>query len=119
MTYFLYTICLVLIVVTYWACNRYYFLWMAVKDHHDQPRDDRCQLDDNILYRRAGLEKADISMPPKVEFLKDCDRYYDQRCINGNWPSHKELEDRLRSTHAELEALKKMLEVDTTITRTY
>lgn len=50
----------------------------AIREHRDQKGDDRCWLDDQKLYRAIGGD-ADLSLPPKHDFLKSCDRYWEQR----------------------------------------
>lgn len=52
----------------------------AIAKHRDQKGDDRCWLDDRELY--AALDPsvpADQSLPPKCDFLKSCERYWEQR----------------------------------------
>lgn len=50
----------------------------AIREHRDQKGDDRCWLDDRKLYRVIG-DDADLSLPPKHDFLKSCERYWEQR----------------------------------------
>lgn len=79
----------------------------AIKEHHDQHADDRCYLDDQALYAAAGLEPADITMPPRGKFLENCARFYERRCTGGDWPSYQYLESQvtsLRQRLAEAEA---------------
>lgn len=58
----------------------------AIRQHHAQRKDDRCHLDDDMLYAAAGLEPADTSLPPKCEFLESCRRYWEQRQRPGAVP---------------------------------
>lgn len=55
----------------------------AIRQHRDQRGDDRCWLDDARLYRSLGADPEDCNidgtLPPKCEFLKSCERYWEQR----------------------------------------
>jgi uncharacterized small protein (DUF1192 family) len=56
----------------------------AIREHRDQKGDDRCWLDDLMLYRAldgkvSGATVADMELPPKCDFLESCSRYWDQR----------------------------------------
>jgi hypothetical protein len=51
----------------------------AIEIHRDQKGDDRCWLDDLALYSAIGEPNAVQRLPPKCEFLKSCDRYWEQR----------------------------------------
>lgn len=56
----------------------------AIRAHRDQRDDDRCWEDDLRLY--AALGEGDVgpeamALPPKCDFLKSCERYYDQRQV--------------------------------------
>jgi hypothetical protein len=67
----------------------------AIRKHRDQHGDDRCWLDDQELYKVLGDQnEPDNSMPPKEQFLANCSRYYDRRCVEGEWPTYQELEQR-------------------------
>lgn len=78
----------------------------AIKTHRDQKADDRCWMDDYALWATLpDTVPFDITMPPKDKFLENCARYYETRCREGNWPSYKELEEkisRLRSVLIQL-----------------
>lgn len=51
----------------------------AIETHRDQKGDDRCWLDDLVLYAAIGEPNAVQQLPPKCEFLKSCERYWEQR----------------------------------------
>jgi hypothetical protein len=69
----------------------------AIKKHRAQRADDRCWLDDLELYRVLGdgIQDYDPSMPPREDFLANCARYYDRRCVRGNWPTYQQLQEAL------------------------
>lgn len=55
-------------------------LRVAIRNHRDQRGDDRCFLDDEELYRALGESGVvDLSLPSKCEFLKSCERFWEQR----------------------------------------
>lgn len=85
----------------------------AIRNHRDQRGDDRCWIDDEMLY--GSLDEPlplDISaLPPKEDFLKSCERYYEQRrCPLDAYPPGKmrlaELEAEVERLRAENECLK-------------
>jgi hypothetical protein len=51
----------------------------AITRHRDQKGDDRCWLDDLVLYAAIGEPNAVQHLPEKCEFLKSCERYWEQR----------------------------------------
>ena len=52
----------------------------AIIKHRDQRGDDRCWLDDQELYAVIDPSvKVDQSLPPKCDFLKSCERFWEQR----------------------------------------
>jgi hypothetical protein len=51
----------------------------AIREHRDQRGDDRCWEDDAKLYAVLGEGGAETALPPKAEFLKSCERFYEQR----------------------------------------
>ena len=53
----------------------------AIKKHRDQRGDDRCWLDDADLYAELNLPRTTegSTLPPKCEFLKSCERFWEQR----------------------------------------
>lgn len=65
-----------------------------VKKFATQRGDDRCFLDDQRLAKLVDVE-INNSMPSKEKFLANCERYYDKRCKNADWPSYQELEEKL------------------------
>ena len=72
----------------------------AIKVHHDQKADDRCWMDDLVLYQAAGLPVHDCRVGDKAAMLANCARFIDKRCAGGGWPSYAELEaerNRLRN----------------------
>lgn len=66
----------------------------AVVEHHKQKADDRCWMDDNILYAKAGLppDTAHRCVGDKAAMLKNCERFIDIRCGEGKWKTYAELE---------------------------
>lgn len=55
-------------------------LRVAIRYHRDQHGHDRCRLDDDTLY--GILPEAaipDLTLPPKDEFLKGCQLYWEHR----------------------------------------
>lgn len=74
-------------------------LLRAIKEHHAQKADDRCWMDDNILYDAAGLPAADRRVGDTDAMLTNCRRFLENRCEGGGWPSYAQLEaecERLR-----------------------
>lgn len=53
----------------------------GIRLHRDQHGHDRCHLDDLELYKLLpeGVAGADLTLPPRVEFLEGCARFYDRR----------------------------------------
>jgi hypothetical protein len=73
----------------------------AIQRHRDLRGDDRCWMDDVVLY--AVLDPSanpDFVLPPKCEFLKSCDRYWEQRQTDAE----KDVSRRSDMTIAQLEA---------------
>jgi hypothetical protein len=56
-------------------------LVQAIREHRDQRGDDRCWEDDAKLYAVLGEGdgEAETALPQKAEFLKSCERFYEQR----------------------------------------
>jgi hypothetical protein len=74
----------------------------AIRTHRDQRGDDRCWLDDHALYSvldDAPEPSNHLALPPKCEFLKSCERYWEQRqtpddkASGKNGPTIRQLED--------------------------
>lgn len=52
----------------------------AIRRHRDERGNDRCWLDDSRLYAEIeGSELANLSLPPREEFLTNCERYWQRR----------------------------------------
>jgi hypothetical protein len=52
----------------------------AIRSHRDQRGHDRCRLDDDELYGTLPeAPVADLTLPPKEEFLKGCQLYWEHR----------------------------------------
>lgn len=82
-------------------------LWDAIVAHHAQKADDRCIEDDDKLYAAAGLPPCDRRVGSKAEMLRNCERFLDNRCQEGGWPTYVTLEERIE----ELElALRRVVE---------
>lgn len=66
----------------------------AIAAHHAQKADDRCWMDDNVLYAAAGLpeDAAHRCVGDKAAMLKNCERFVEVRCREGQWLSYAELE---------------------------
>jgi hypothetical protein len=74
----------------------------AIINHRSQKADDRCWMDDEELYKVLGdCIEADFGVGDKAAMLKNCERFLEQRCVGGNWPSYAELERRLAQALAE------------------
>ena len=73
--------------------TEYLKLKTAIRKHSDQRGDDRCWLDDIELYDALGEESAGVNMtlPPKCEFLKSCERFWEQRQFQKQEPSPDEM----------------------------
>lgn len=75
----------------------------AIRDHRDQRADDRCWMDDDILYAALGDKKeSDNRVGDKFAMIQNCVRYVDRRCAGGTWVSYAELEQTLADTVREL-----------------
>jgi hypothetical protein len=69
----------------------------AIKEHRSQKADDRCIEDDDRLYASLGDGiKCDRSVGSKEEMLKNCERFIENRCVGGTWPTYAELERRVK-----------------------
>lgn len=53
----------------------------AIRSHRDEKGHDRCWLDDIELYKSLpeGTFGIDLALPPKEEFIKNCERYHAHR----------------------------------------
>lgn len=67
------------------AQERIALLEAAIRQHRDEKGHDRCWLDDMKLYAvlPEGAATADLTLPPRDEFLRGCERYYELRRANG------------------------------------
>lgn len=68
----------------------------VIREHRSQLADDRCIEDDDRLY--AVLEdgiKCDRRVGSKQEMLHNCERFIQNRCEEGGWPSYAELKSAL------------------------
>ncbi len=69
----------------------------VIKTHRDQKADDRCIEDDDRLYEALGDGiKCDRRVGSKAEMKLNCDRFIENRCQEGGWPTYRELEEKLR-----------------------
>lgn len=76
----------------------------AIRKHRDEKGHDRCWLDDVALYAVLGEEKSDGALPPRAEFLSNCERYYEVRSSKGEWNSTSERDRAIaEATEAKLE----------------
>lgn len=70
----------------------------AIRKHRSQKADDRCIFDDDELYEVLGDGiKCDRQIGDKAAMLKNCERFINQRCEAGKWPSYAELEKELET----------------------
>jgi len=54
----------------------------AIRQHRDEKGHGRCWLDDQTLYRiLPESAEADFTLPPKEEFLLNCEVYWKTRQI--------------------------------------
>jgi hypothetical protein len=51
----------------------------AIRLHRDERGHDRCWLDDMRLYAVLGENSGDQTLPPKCEFLTNCEIYWLER----------------------------------------
>jgi len=51
-------------------------LYGAIVRHHAARGHDRCWENDRALYAAAGLEPGSPELPPRAEFLKRCEEYF-------------------------------------------
>lgn len=65
----------------------------AIREHRDQKGDDRCYLDDDVLYAvlPEGTAGVDKRLPPRPEFLESC-----RRSCSHYWDRRQSPEDRAR-----------------------
>lgn len=69
----------------------------AVVNHHSQKADDRCWLDDDLIYNAFGLQPVDRHVGDKAAMLDNCRRFINKRCFGGKWRSYAELETALHA----------------------
>ncbi|RJQ25729.1 hypothetical protein C4577_05025 [Candidatus Parcubacteria bacterium] len=69
----------------------------AIITHRSQKADDRCIEDDDKLYEALGDGiKCDRRVGSKKEMLHNCDRFIENRCEEGGWPTYAELEEKIK-----------------------
>lgn len=52
----------------------------GIRKHRDERGHNRCWLDDQELYNLLPEQtQADTKLPPKDEFLKNCEKYWQER----------------------------------------
>lgn len=67
-------------------------LYNAIKKHHDQIADDRCWMDDDDLYKAAGLPPVDRRVGDTDAMLHNCRKFIANRCEGGGpWQSYIQL----------------------------
>jgi hypothetical protein len=75
---------LLLLGLLYGSYKRVVELELAIKRHRDERGNDRCWLDDARLYAvLPGAKQLTIVLPPKEEFLQECDKYWE--CRQSKW----------------------------------
>lgn len=73
----------------------------AIKTHRSQKADDRCIEDDDRLYEALGDGiKCDRRVGSKSAMLTNCQRFIQNRCEGGGWPSYAELEAKVQGEYA-------------------
>lgn len=79
----------------------------AIKEHRSQKGDDLCWLDDLKLYEvlNDGVV-PDRRVGDKAEMLKNCERFINNRCEGGGWPTYVELEEKIKILEKEIDKLK-------------
>jgi len=72
-------------------------LRQAIETHRKQKADDRCIEDDDRLYEvlQDGI-KCDRRVGSKEAMLHNCQRFIENRCEGGGWPTYAELELQLK-----------------------
>lgn len=60
----------------------------AIKEHRDARGDERCWLDDKVLYMALHDEQPVTALPPREEFLESCSRFHAQRQNPSSLPLH-------------------------------
>lgn len=76
--------------------ERVFQLEEAIRIHRSQKADDRCIEDDDRLYAVLGDGiKCDRQVGCKEDMLRNCQRFIENRCEGGEWPSYAELEEKL------------------------
>lgn len=75
----------------------------AIKNHRAQKVDDKCWMDDDVLYSvlNDGI-KADYKVGCQEEMLKNCARYIQKRTEDGEWPTYAELEQKIKELEHKL-----------------
>lgn len=72
-------------------------LTTAIKNHREQKADDRCIEDDDRLYESLGDKiKCDRRVGSKFEMAKNCLRFIENRCKEGEWLTYVELEEKIK-----------------------
>lgn len=85
----------------------------AIKTHRSQKADDRCIEDDDRLYEVLGDGiKCDRRVGCKEDMLKNCQRFIENRCEGGGWPSYAQLEEKLQKALKLIKEYKHQLELD-------
>lgn len=74
-------------------------LLAAIRAHRDARGHNRCWLDDETLYRAAGLTPTCPELPPREEFLACCAAYYDAQVLFT--APHRGLADELEEAFVE------------------
>lgn len=69
----------------------------AIRMHREQKADDRCIEDDDRLYAvlNDGI-KCDRRVGDKAAMLHNCERFINNRCESGKWPTYAQLEQRIK-----------------------
>lgn len=77
----------------------------AIRTHRDQKADDRCWMDDKVLYETLGPvpEGCNVICDP-TKMLENCKRYIAVRCQGGPWKSYQELEEQIVALTTERDA---------------
>lgn len=75
----------------------------AIRTHRAQKADDRCIEDDDRLYEVLGDGiKCDRRVGDKDAMLHNCQRFIENRCQGGGWPTYAELEQTIADLKQQL-----------------
>lgn len=68
----------------------------VIREVHSQHADDLCWMDIDRIFAAAGLPVPDRRVGDRQAMKRNCDRYIDTMCQDGEWKSYADLEKELR-----------------------